>query len=71
MATGEPVGSMRCRDNSDSGDEDGPKFIRFVEKQQPQIHEFWTFGEDGVTREIHPTERVDIGARFFEELAIY
>ena len=69
MATQEPVGSMHRRANSGSGEEDGPEFIRCVDRQQPQIHEVWTFTEDGVTREIHPTAGVDVGAGFVGEFA--
>ena len=25
-----------------------------VDGREPQIHEVWTFGENGVTREVHP-----------------
>ena len=54
MAMWEPVGPMRWRDNSVSGEEDGPEFILCVDEQQTQIHEVWNFSEDGVTREVHP-----------------
>ena len=33
-----------------------------MDGKDPQIHEVWTFGEDGVTREVHPTAQVDFGA---------
>ena len=33
-----------------------------VDRQQPEIHEVWTFGEDGFTPEVHPTARVDVVA---------
>ena len=36
---------------------------------RPQIYEVWTFGEDGVTREVHPTSRIDVGAGFVGEFA--
>ena len=55
---------MYCRANSGNGGEDGPEFMRCVDGRQPQIHEVWTFGEDGVTREVHTTARVDAGAVF-------
>ena len=35
-----------------------------VDGRDPQIHEVWTFGDDGVTQEVHPTTRVDVGAGF-------
>ena len=44
-----------------SGGEDGVDFIQCVSRWEPQIHEFWTFAEDGVTREVHPFARIDVG----------
>ena len=64
MATWEPVVSVRHRSNSGSGGEDGQEFICCVNGRQPEIHEVWIFGEDGVTHEVHPTARVDVGAGF-------
>ena len=66
MARREPVGSIYWPYDSGSGDEDGPKFIQCVDGRDPQIHEVWTFGEDGVTREVHPTSQVDVGTGFVE-----
>ena len=40
-----------------------------MDRQEPQIHEVWTFSEDGVTREVHPKARVDVSARFVGEFA--
>ena len=40
-----------------------------MDGQEPQIHEVWTFGEDGITREVHPIAQVDVGAGFFEKFA--
>ena len=57
----EPVGDIRCFYDSGSEDEYGPKFIHCVDRIQPEIHEVWTFGEDGVTTKVHPTARVDVG----------
>ena len=51
---------MSQRVNYVSGGEDGPKFICCVNRRHPQIHEVWTFGEDGVTHEVHFTARLDI-----------
>ena len=62
MATQEPVGSMHRRANSGSGEEDGLHFIRCVDGRQPQIHEDWTFAEDGFTPDVPPTVCVDAGA---------
>ena len=43
---------------------DIPKFIQCVDGLEPQIPEFWTFGEDCVTPEAHPTARVDVITEF-------
>ena len=32
-----------------------------VDSRYPQIHELWGFANDGVTREVHPFDRVDVG----------
>ena len=40
-----------------------------MDGQEHQIHEVWNFGEDGVTREVHPTAQVDIGYGFVGEFA--
>ena len=40
-----------------------------MDGREPHIHEVWTFGEDGVTREVYLTARVDVGAGFFGEFA--
>ena len=64
MATREPVGPIG------SGDKDGSNFICCVNRGHPQSHTVWIFGEDGVTREVHPTARVDVGAGFVGEFSI-
>ena len=61
MARREPVGSILWSSDSDSVDKEGPEFIHCVYVQHPQIHEVWTFLEDGVTRKVNPTARVDVG----------
>ena len=38
--------------------------------RQPKINEVWTFREDGVTRKVHPTARVDVSAFVGECFAI-
>ena len=63
------VGAIRLPSDSGIEDEDGPKFIGYVDGGETHIHEVWTFGQDGVTREVHPTARVDIGAGFYSEFA--
>ena len=64
-----PVGSIHRRSYSGSGDEDGPEFIGYMDRREPQIHKVWTFGEDGVTREVHLTARVDSRAGFVGEFS--
>ena len=56
----EPDGAIRRPSYSIFVDKDGPEFIRCFDGRQPKIHEVWTFVEDGVTREVHPTARVDV-----------
>ena len=48
--------------DSGSGDDDGLGFIWFVGGQQTEIYEVWTFGDNRITPEVHPTARVDVGA---------
>ena len=67
MASQETVGSIDHPYNSHSGGAEGPKFIRCVDGREPQIHEVSTFSENDVTRELHPTARVDVGAKFVGE----
>ena len=64
MAGRELVGSIHRRSDYGGGNEDGPEFIRCVDRREPQIHEVWTFGEDGVMREVLPTAQVDVGTGF-------
>ena len=40
-----------------------------MDVRDPQIHEVWNFGDDGVTREVHPTARVDVGTGFVREFS--
>ena len=50
---------------SDSG-RGGTKYVDLipcVDGQEPQIHKMWCLGSNGVTHKIHPTERVEVGAR--------
>ena len=51
----ETVGSIGWPSDSVSGNAEGPEFIQFVDGQEPHIHEVWDFGDDSVTREVHPT----------------
>ena len=69
MAGREPVGAIRRSSNSVSGYEDRPKFIRCVDGRKPQVHEVWTFGEDGLIPKVHLTARVDVGTGIVDKFA--
>ena len=69
MARREPVGSISRPSDSGNGGAEVPELIQFVDGQEPQIHKFWDFGDDGVTREVHPTSQVDVGAGVVGEFA--
>ena len=58
MTRSAPVGSIRWPSNSGSEGTKGPEFIRCADGRDPQMHEVWDFGYDGITREVHPTARV-------------
>ena len=60
----DPVGSIGRPSDSGSGGAEGPEFVRCVDVREPQIHEVWAFGFDGVTHEVHPKEQVDVGTGF-------
>ena len=69
MAGQEPVGSIYRPSDSSSRDSEGPEFIQYLDGREHQIHEFWTFSEDGVTREVHLEAQVDVSAEFVGELS--
>ena len=62
MTRQDTVGATRRPSNSGSGDKNGPEFICYVGGRQPEIHEGCTFGEDGVTPEVHLTVHIDVSA---------
>ena len=57
-----PVGVIYQPFNSGSGADHRLVFICCVGRHHPQIHEVWTFANDGITRKIYPFVRVDVGA---------
>ena len=69
MAGQGTVGTIDRPSDSGSGDSEVPKFIRCVDRREPQIHEVRDFGEDGVTSEIRTKERVYVGAGVIGEFA--
>ena len=56
------MGSIRMSQDSGSGSTEGTDFIKCIDGQQPQIHEFWCLGLDWIIREFCPTERVEVPA---------
>ena len=60
MPRQETVVAIRQLSNSGSGEDDRIEFIRYVGRWQPKIHEVWTFGEDGITPEVHAFARIDV-----------
>ena len=61
MPRRKPVGVTRQPSISGSGGKDGLEFIRYVFGWEPQIHEIWNFAEDGITREVRPFARINVG----------
>ena len=61
MSRRKPAGVIRQPSSSGSGGKDGLEFIRCVGGREPQIHELWSVAEDGITREVHPFTRIDVG----------
>ena len=57
-----PVESIRWPFDSGSRGTKVPEFIRCVDGREPQMHEVWYLGFNGITREVHPTAQVDVGA---------
>ena len=64
-----PVGTIRRPYDSGSGCVEGPEFIRCVDGREPQVHKVWGFGSDDITREVHLTAQVNVGAGVVGELS--
>ena len=69
MSGREPVGPINSSSNYGSGYSEETEFIRCVDGRESQVNEVWTFGEDVVTLEVHPTSQVDVGDGFVGEFA--
>ena len=69
MTRRKPVGPICWPSDSGSWDEEGPKFIRCVDRRDPYIQKVWTFGEDSGMHEVHMTARVDFNTGFVGEFA--
>ena len=61
MPRRKPIGVIRQPSSSGSGDEYGLEFIRCVGGRDPQINKLWSFAKDGITREVHPLARIEVG----------
>ena len=61
MPRRKPVGVIRQPSSSGSGVKYGLEFIRCVGGREPQIHKLWSFAKDGITREVHSFEWIDVG----------
>ena len=69
MPVQEPVGSINRPYNYGSRDPEGPKFIRFVEGQEPHIREVCSLDEDGVMHEVHLIAQAYVGAQAVGEFS--
>ena len=61
MPRRKPVGVIRQPSKSGGGADDRLEFICCLVRREPLIHELWSFAEDGITSEVHPFARIDIG----------
>ena len=62
MPRRDPVGVIHQPFKYGTGADDGLEFIRCNGGQKPEIHEVWTFGDNGITPEVHTFVRVDVSA---------
>ena len=60
MCLSAPVRDFCWLSNSGCGDTDRSKFVRCVDRRDPEVHKVWIWGDDGITPEVHPTEWVDV-----------
>ena len=56
------MGSIRRPSDSGIGITSDTALIQCVDGQEPQIHEFWCLGLDGIRREFCPTAQVEVTA---------
>ena len=54
------MGDIRRLSNPGSGSTKDTEFIQCVDGPEPQIHKLWCLGLDNITREVHPTTRVEV-----------
>ena len=56
------MGSIYRPSDSGSDSTEATTFIQCVDGLEPLIRELWCLGLDGISREVHPTELVDVTA---------
>ena len=61
MPIRKPVRAIRKPFKYGSGANDRLEFILCAGGRQPEIHEVWTFGDNGITPKVHSFARVDVG----------
>ena len=66
-----PMGPIYRRSDSVSGVAEGVEFIRCIDGWEPQIHEIWCPGSNGVTREVHPIAQIDVGTETIGQSLTY
>ena len=55
-----PIGSIHWPSNPGSWSTEDTDFILLVDGREPQIHEVWSLGLDGIVRKVHPAARVEV-----------
>ena len=53
-------GGIQSPSDSSSGDPDPSIFIQCVNGREPMVDELWFHGLDGLSRDVHPTARVEL-----------
>ena len=56
------MGTIRRPSDSVSGVTEATAFIQCINDREPQIHELWCLGLDGIGRKVCPTARVEATA---------
>ena len=57
-----PMGYIRRSSDSSSRGTLDTKFIRCIDCREFQMHKLWCLGLDNITRKVHPTAQVKVGA---------
>ena len=54
------MGTIRRLSDYGRGGTDATSFMQYVDGREPQIHELWYLGLDGISCKVHPTARVEV-----------